>query len=37
MHKTGKFGAMNKFPRVLKNGNLAKWETFLAESGLPIQ
>lgn len=37
MHKTGKFGAMNKFPRVLKNGNLAKWETFLAERGIPTQ
>ncbi len=31
MHVTGKFGAMNKFPRVLKNGNLAKWEQFLGE------
>lgn len=29
LHATGKFGAMNKFPRVLKNGNLQKWENFL--------
>jgi hypothetical protein len=34
MHATGKFGAMNKFPRVLKNGNLSKWEQFLKEKGL---
>lgn len=31
LHATGKFGAMNKFPRVLKNGNLTKWENFLSE------
>ncbi|HMT35201.1 MAG TPA: GH3 auxin-responsive promoter family protein, partial [Chitinophagaceae bacterium] len=34
MHATGKFGAMNKFPRVLKNGNLSKWEQLLKEKGL---
>lgn len=31
LHATGKFGAMNKFPRVMKNGNLRKWEQFLSE------
>lgn len=29
LHHTGKFGAMNKFPRVLKNGQLEKWNEFL--------
>jgi hypothetical protein len=31
LHATGKFGAMNKFPRVLKNGNLENWNNFLAK------
>ncbi|MBS1773743.1 MAG: GH3 auxin-responsive promoter family protein [Bacteroidetes bacterium] len=31
MRSIGKEGAMNKFPRVLKNGALKKWETFLKE------
>lgn len=26
---TGKYGAMNKFPRVMKNSQLAEWEKFL--------
>lgn len=34
LHATGKFGAMNKFPRVLKNGNLEQWNKFLAQSVL---
>jgi hypothetical protein len=29
MRSIGKEGAMNKFPRVLKNGQLKNWETFL--------
>ena len=29
MKSIGKDGAMNKFPRVLKNGKLADWEAFL--------
>lgn len=29
LHATGKFGAMNKFPRVLKNGQLDQWRQFL--------
>lgn len=37
LHETGKFGAMNKFPRVLKNGNLAKWEAFLGERSTQAQ
>ncbi|MCC6447133.1 MAG: GH3 auxin-responsive promoter family protein [Chitinophagaceae bacterium] len=34
LHETGKFGAMNKFPRVLKNGNLSNWENFLKRKNL---
>ena len=29
LHETGKFGAMNKFPRVLKNSQLEQWMNFL--------
>ncbi len=29
LHATGKFGAMNKFPRVIKNAQLKEWETFI--------
>jgi hypothetical protein len=29
LHATGKFGAMNKFPRVLKNKQLDEWTHFL--------
>lgn len=29
LQATGKFGAMNKFPRVLKNAQLHAWESFL--------
>jgi hypothetical protein len=29
LHETGKFGAMNKFPRVLKNKQLNQWVDFL--------
>lgn len=29
LHATGKFGAMNKFPRVLKNSQLDQWTKFL--------
>lgn len=29
LHATGKFGAMNKFPRVLKNKQLNEWTSFL--------
>lgn len=29
LHATGKFGAMNKFPRVLKNRQLDEWKNFL--------
>ena len=31
LHATGKFGAMNKFPRVLKNKQLEQWTNFLCE------
>jgi GH3 auxin-responsive promoter len=31
LHATGKFGAMNKFPRVLKNKQLDEWVRFLAK------
>lgn len=31
LYATGKFGAMNKFPRVMKNGQLDKWNSFLSE------
>jgi hypothetical protein len=31
MRSQGKEGGMNKFPRVLKNGTLTKWEQFLRE------
>jgi len=31
MKSIGKDGAMNKFPRVLKNGKLADWEAFLQQ------
>jgi hypothetical protein len=30
LHATGKFGAMNKFPRVIKNAQLSEWEAFIA-------
>ena len=30
LHATGKFGAMNKFPRVIKNSQLNEWEAFIA-------
>jgi hypothetical protein len=30
LHATGKFGAMNKFPRVLKNKQLNEWTNFLS-------
>lgn len=29
LHATGKFGAMNKFPRVMKNKQLQEWREFL--------
>jgi GH3 auxin-responsive promoter len=29
LHATGKFGAMNKFPRVLKNSQFKEWQTFI--------
>jgi hypothetical protein len=29
MKHIGKYGAMNKFPRVLKGAQLASWQTFL--------
>jgi hypothetical protein len=32
LHATGKFGAMNKFPWVLKNSHLAQWESFLVKA-----
>lgn len=32
MKSIGKDGAMNKFPRVLKNGALKKWETYLEKN-----
>ncbi|MBU3677001.1 MAG: GH3 auxin-responsive promoter family protein [Chitinophagaceae bacterium] len=32
LHATGKFGAMNKFPRVLKNKQLAEWQDFLNQT-----
>ncbi|MBP6456496.1 MAG: GH3 auxin-responsive promoter family protein [Chitinophagaceae bacterium] len=31
LHHTGKYGAMNKFPRVLKNKQLAQWQDFIGE------
>lgn len=31
LQATGKFGAMNKFPRVLKNKQLAEWQDFLSK------
>ena len=34
LHATGKFGAMNKFPRVLKNENLIKWKAFLDDTNI---
>ncbi|MBP6625099.1 MAG: GH3 auxin-responsive promoter family protein [Chitinophagaceae bacterium] len=34
LHATGKFGAMNKFPRVLKNKQYEQWATFLASKQL---
>lgn len=30
----GKYGAMNKFPRVLKGNQLKEWQSFLSEQGL---
>jgi hypothetical protein len=34
LHATGKFGAMNKFPRVIKNKQLEQWVDFIAEDVL---
>ncbi len=34
LHATGKFGAMNKFPRVLKNKQLDEWQKFLQGVGV---
>lgn len=34
LQEIGKYGAMNKFPRVLKNGNLVQWEEFLSKTGI---
>lgn len=34
MRSIGKEGAMNKFPRVLKNGALKKWEEYLEQNHL---
>ncbi|MBL7772453.1 MAG: GH3 auxin-responsive promoter family protein [Chitinophagaceae bacterium] len=36
LQATGKFGAMNKFPRVLKNSQLKEWQQFLTlKAGQP--
>lgn len=34
MKEQGKYGAMNKFPRVLKGDQLASWKAFLSKNGL---
>ena len=34
MKSIGKDGAMNKFPRVLKNGKLAEWEAYLQKQNV---
>jgi hypothetical protein len=34
LQATGKFGAMNKFPRVIKNSQRDQWEKFLADQNL---
>jgi len=34
MRFIGKEGAMNKFPRVLKNGALKNWEEYLAQKAI---
>jgi GH3 auxin-responsive promoter len=34
MREKGKEGAMNKFPRVLKNGQLADWKNYLSKNNL---
>jgi hypothetical protein len=31
LHATGKYGAMNKFPRVLKNKQYQEWADFVGE------
>jgi hypothetical protein len=31
MHKKGKEGSANKFPRVLKNSRIDDWESFLKD------
>jgi hypothetical protein len=35
MQKSGKMGAQNKFPRVMKNKHLAEWEEFLKQKQAP--